>query len=341
MPDAPRTVTLSQAKALIHSMAHEQSLLLLSPPGMGKSEIVYQAASAAGLPCRSLLGTQIAPEDVSGVPRIVGERSVFCPPRILLPEDPQPFCLFLDELPACPPDIQKAFYALLLERRLGEHPLPPGTWVVAAGNRAEDRALVRMLSSALVNRLFIINLRVDVKEWLVWAKGAGIRSDILAFILYIPAALMQPGAAQPGAIFHSAGMGFTIAIAHAGRGRRHSQQLHAPGMCFGTVTAEDAALYCAMAEESLADLLPIEEYFSDPSKLPAADTARWFIINRIRTLVRRDEFPSTIPPKEVNQFLQSLPREFCFSLLVDLVERWSDLGAGGAMLGALKEVTGL
>ena len=40
----------------------------------------------AGLPCRSLLGTQIAPEDVSGIPRIVGERSVFCPPRMLLPE---------------------------------------------------------------------------------------------------------------------------------------------------------------------------------------------------------------------------------------------------------------
>ena len=50
------------------------------------------------MPCRSLLGTQIAPEDVSGIPRIVGERSVFCPPRILLPERPEPFCLFLDEL---------------------------------------------------------------------------------------------------------------------------------------------------------------------------------------------------------------------------------------------------
>jgi hypothetical protein len=64
---------------------------LLSPPGVGKSDTVYQAAAEAGLPCRSLLGTQIAPEDVSGIPRIVGERSVFCPPRVLLPETPQPF----------------------------------------------------------------------------------------------------------------------------------------------------------------------------------------------------------------------------------------------------------
>lgn len=121
------TVTLSQARALIKSMAHDQSLLLLSPPGVGKSDSVRQAADEVGLTCKSLLGTQIASEDVSGIPRIVGERSVFCPPRVLLPENPEPFCLFLDELPACSPDIQKAFYSLLLERRLGEHALPTGT----------------------------------------------------------------------------------------------------------------------------------------------------------------------------------------------------------------------
>ena len=161
------TITLSQAKSLVRTLAHRQSLLLLSPPGVGKSDSVAQAAAEAGLPCKSLLGTQIAPEDVSGVPRIVGERSVFCPPRILLPDEPTPFCLFLDELPACAPDVQKAFYSLLLERRLGEHKLPEGTWVVAAGNRAEDRALVRTISSALVNRVVILQVRVDVKEWLV------------------------------------------------------------------------------------------------------------------------------------------------------------------------------
>ena len=111
------TITLTQAKKLIQCMAAEQSFLLLSPPGVGKSEMVYQAAAEVGLPCRSLLGTQIAPEDVSGIPRIVGERSVFCPPRILLPERPEPFCLFLDELPACAPDVQKAFDLIALDLR--------------------------------------------------------------------------------------------------------------------------------------------------------------------------------------------------------------------------------
>ena len=128
-------VTLSEAKTMIKALAAKESILLLSAPGVGKSDIVKQAALEVGLKLNSLLGTQIAPEDVSGIPKIINERSVFCPPRILLPEDIAPFCLFLDELPAASPDVQKALYALLLERRLGEHLLPSGTWVVAAGNR--------------------------------------------------------------------------------------------------------------------------------------------------------------------------------------------------------------
>lgn len=160
--DTVETITLAQAGTLTSTMAHQQSLLLLSPPGVGKSDLVSQTAAAAGLECRSLLGTQIAPEDVSGIPRIVGERAVFCPPRVLLPESSEPFCLFLDELPASAPDVQKAFYSLLLERRIGEFELPAGSWVVAAGNRAQDRALVRALSSALVNRVLILNVRVNV-----------------------------------------------------------------------------------------------------------------------------------------------------------------------------------
>src|SRR4029078_5678963 len=132
------TGTLSQAKELIRCLSHEQSVLLLSPPGVGKSDVVRQGAEAEGLECKSLLGTQIAPEDVSGVPRIIGERSVFCPPRVLLPENAGKFCLFLDELPACAPDVQKAFYSLLLERRIGEHHLPKDTWVVAGGHPRRD-----------------------------------------------------------------------------------------------------------------------------------------------------------------------------------------------------------
>lgn len=334
------TVTLSQARAMIQCLAHEQSVLLLSPPGIGKSDSVEQAAEAAGLPCKSLLGTQIAPEDVSGIPRIVGERSVFCPPRILLPENPQPFCLFLDELPACSPDIQKAFYSLLLERRLGEHPLPKGTWVVAAGNRAEDRALVRSLSSALVNRVIILNVRVDNSEWLRWAKDSGVRPEIRAFILFQPGSLMRP---VPDAPVPFSTPRAWAALSRAldlieERGELTRETRRA--LAFGRLTAEDAAIFCAMAEESIDRILPLEDYILEPSRLPESPTACWFVLNRIRDLLDAGEL-KTYGSEIVNAFLRGLSEEHCMVLLVDRIPRWASAGADDAMLERLQEVAGL
>jgi hypothetical protein len=335
-PAAEQPVTLSEAKSLIRCLSAEQSLLLLSPPGVGKSEAVAQAAAEAGLPCRSLLGTQIAPEDVSGIPRIVGERSVFCPPRVLLPEDARPFCLFLDELPACSPDIQKAFYSLLLERRLGEHCLPPGTWVVAAGNRAEDRALVRAMSAALVNRVTILNVRVDESEWLSWARGHGVRHEVLGMIALMPEALMRPVPAEPlpfstPRAWTSLSRALDLAE-QAGLLDRETRRT----LAFGRVTAEDAAVFCAMAEEMIGELRAPAEYIDDPSLLPSEDTPLSFVLWRIRNLVRRNALQA--PAGKIDDFLLCLPPEHRMGLLVDLVPQWGELGAAAALRKTLEDV---
>jgi hypothetical protein len=62
---------------------------------------------------------------------------------------------------------------------------------VAAGNRAEDRALVRTISSALINRVLILQIRIDVPEWLAWARSNGVRPDVVAFIEEQPGALLR------------------------------------------------------------------------------------------------------------------------------------------------------
>lgn len=330
-------VTLRQAKKLIQCMAHEQSFLLLSAPGMGKSEMVYEAAREAGLPCRSLLGTQIAPEDVSGIPRIVGERSVFCPPRILLPERPEPFCLFLDELPACAPDVQKAFYSLLLERRLGEHALPKGTWVVAAGNRLQDRALVRAMSSALINRVTILQLRVDVDEWLAWARRSGVRNDICSFIATVPDALMRPVPADP--VPFSTPRAWTL-LSRAFDMAQRSGVLTTEtrrALAFGRLSAEDAAVFCALAEEAIEAVRPLADYLRNPDYLPKGDSARWFILDCIRQFVR-DGKADGFQPRAINRFLRSLSTEHQLIVLTDMVEKWGALGADRAMYDLLRKV---
>lgn len=333
-------ISLGQAKKLVQCMAHEQSFLFLSPPGVGKSDMVTQAAAEAGLPCRSLLGTQIAPEDVSGIPRIVGERSVFCPPRILLPENPEPFCLFLDELPACAPDVQKAFYSLLLERRLGEHALPAGTWVVAAGNRMQDRALVRSMSSALVNRVTILNLRVDADEWQAWAKKTGVRAYIRNFISYMPDALMRPVPAEPVPFSTPRAWALLSRALDLAEGSGILNREIRRALAFGRLSAEDAAVFCALAEEKIGVMGAIEDYVVRPELLPKTDAARWFILNCIRQHVRDGQL-AHLKPRTVNRFLRALQPEQQLTVISDLVEQWGALGADRAMFDLLKKVTAL
>ena len=349
VPQVAPTVTLAQAKEIVTALAPTQSVLLLSPPGVGKSAAVEQAAAAAGLACKSLLGTQIAPEDVSGIPRIVGERSVFCPPRVLLPEDrdARPFCLFLDELPACSPDIQKAFYSLLLERRVGEYPLPKGTWVVAAGNRAEDRSLVRSLSSALVNRVTILNVSVSVKEWLEWARANGVRREVLSFIVFSPASLQRPVPVAPSPFSTPrAWVQFSKALdclAAAGRLTPDARR----AVAFGMLSPEDAASFDAFVAYDLVGLRAWYEYVRDPSLMPASDSSdgmarRYAILGIVRDAVASGSLPTDGVPltsSEVCAFLSALRREDRIVLLLDQVEKWAGMGADAALLDTLNELT--
>jgi MoxR-like ATPase len=155
-------------------------VFIWGPPGIGKSALVRQFAESVGLPCVSLLGSQLAPEDIIGVPQIVDGKSRFCPPTLIARDEA--YCLFLDELNACSQEVQKAFYSLILERRIGEFALPPGSIVIGAGNRIEDAAITRPLSSALINRLVHVQLRASARDWLEWAADAGVHELVVSYI---------------------------------------------------------------------------------------------------------------------------------------------------------------
>nr|WP_202505753.1 MoxR family ATPase [Amycolatopsis rubida] len=159
-------------------------VFLWGAPGIGKSSLVREFAAALGLECVSLLGTQLAPEDLIGVPQIVDGRSRFCPPEQIARDEP--YCLFLDELNAASPDVQKAFYSLILDRRIGSYELPPGSVVIGAGNRATDQALARPMASALVNRLVHLHLRASAGDWLAWAAGNGIHPAVVEYLTQRP-----------------------------------------------------------------------------------------------------------------------------------------------------------
>lgn len=174
------SVTQKQLAELLLNVAVVRPVFIWGAPGIGKSALVQQFAAHLGLACVSLLGSQLAPEDLIGVPQIIDGTSRFCPPRMIARAEP--YCLFLDELNACSHEVQKAFYSLIHERRIGEYTLPQGSIVIGAGNRAQDSAIVKPMSSALLNRMVHVHLRVSHREWLEWAYEAGIHRFVLEYI---------------------------------------------------------------------------------------------------------------------------------------------------------------
>jgi hypothetical protein len=174
---------------LLH-VAVTRPVFVWGQPGIGKSALVQRFAEMVGIPCVSLLGSQLAPEDIIGVPQVVDGVSRFCPPANIARR--QPYCLFLDELNACTHEVQKAFYSLIHERRVGEYTLPEGSVVIGAGNRAQDSAIVRPMSSALMNRMIHVELVASARDWLAWAHGAGVHPWVLTYLERHPHQLCSP-----------------------------------------------------------------------------------------------------------------------------------------------------
>ncbi|MBE6843305.1 MAG: AAA family ATPase [Ruminococcus sp.] len=180
----PFNISQNELSDLLLNISVERPVFIWGAPGIGKSALVQKFADDVGLECVSLLGSQLAPEDIIGIPKIDGETSCFMPPKMIAKKEP--YVLFLDELNACSQEVQKAFYSLIHERRIGEYHLPEGSVVIGAGNRSQDGAIVKTMSTALINRMFHVQLVANTNQWLDWAYNEGIHPWITDYITQRP-----------------------------------------------------------------------------------------------------------------------------------------------------------
>ncbi|WP_430785100.1 AAA family ATPase [Actinoplanes sp. G11-F43] len=177
-------MTPAQLPDLLLHVAVVRPVFLWGAPGIGKSSLVRDFAASLGLECVTLVGTQLAPEDLIGVPELRDGRSRFAPPESIARDEP--YCLFLDELNSSSPEVQKAFYSLILDRRIGAYELPAGSIVIGAGNRSSDNALARPMASALVNRLIHVHLRASWNDWREWAERNGVHRWVIGYLTERP-----------------------------------------------------------------------------------------------------------------------------------------------------------
>ena len=74
--------------------------------------------------------------------------------------------------------------------------------MIGAGNRAEDSAIVKTMSSALLNRMFHVQLKADVGQWIKWAQAEGLHPWVIDYIIQRPDHLFFRTAENRRTVFH-------------------------------------------------------------------------------------------------------------------------------------------
>jgi MoxR-like ATPase len=171
------------------------STMIWGPPGIGKSSIVAQVATAYNLPCIDLRLSQLAPTDLRGLPVAKEGRSHWYPPEFL-PEDGAGI-LFLDEINMAPPTMQGMAQQLILDRKVGSYTVPEGWFIWAAGNREEDRAAVFDMPAPLANRFLHVEVTPHFEDFKAYALARGLHEQIVAFLSFRPELLHRGDALQP------------------------------------------------------------------------------------------------------------------------------------------------
>jgi hypothetical protein len=281
------SLTIGQIHEFLLNVAPARPVFIWGAPGIGKSSLVEQFARDLGLECVSLLGSQLAPEDLIGIPKIEGGTSRFYPPSMIVRE--REFVLFIDELNIASPEIQKAFYSLILEKRIGEYRLPAGSIIIGAGNRAHDAALAQQMPSALINRMVHVHMRVSHREWLEWGRAAGIHHWVMDYIRARPTQLatdIPPAKEEPFSTprawhcvsdaLHSFGGGVTPE--------------HLDALLFGCLTSEHAIGFRAFLKQ-IRNQFSVHKILKGEERWPEAPQDRdltYFLAQSLRDLLIKE-----------------------------------------------------
>jgi hypothetical protein len=166
-------------------------------PGIGKTAAVNRFAAVNKLKLIELSLGQYQPEDLNGLPMRDGKKAIFAPFDIFpLEGDPVPegftgWIVFLDEITSALKQTQAAAYKLLHERKVGNRRLHDNVVLVSAGNKATDKAVVNMMSTAMQSRLIHYNVEVNHGETMQLFYKIGVDTRVISYLSYMPSKLMD------------------------------------------------------------------------------------------------------------------------------------------------------
>jgi len=175
----------------------QRPIIMLGPPGVGKTAIVAQVARELGVNYVSYSITHHTRQTALGLPFIVereyGGRtyqvSEYTMSEIIgavhearersgIAEG----ILFLDEVNCVSETLAPAMLQFLQYKTFGQHRLPEGWVIVTAGNPPEYNRSARDFDPAMLDRLKRIEVEPDVGVWLNYASGNGVHPAVIGFL---------------------------------------------------------------------------------------------------------------------------------------------------------------
>ena len=178
-------------QAIKFAIKNKYPLLIKGSPGIGKTQILTQACLETGTELIVSHPVVSDPTDYKGLPFPTkdGTEATFLPFGDLLKliNADKPTVFFLDDIGQASSSVQASLMHLLLARRINGHAVSEHVVFLAATNRRQDRAAVQGILEPVKSRFAaILELEVNVDDWVDWAIVQGLPVELIAFVRFRP-----------------------------------------------------------------------------------------------------------------------------------------------------------
>ena len=196
----PITITMAEAMEAVMDVIRPKLVpFLMSPPGVGKSDLAHQLADKYKLFVIDIRLSTYDPADLNGFPFIINPdkseeiRKAGYVPMDTFPiegDTPPPgykgWLILLDEFNSAPLTVQAAAYKLILDKMVGQYRLHKKVVIIAAGNRMIDKAITNRVGTAMQSRVITLLIKVCNDAWHKWAKANNIDHRVYDFLMLHP-----------------------------------------------------------------------------------------------------------------------------------------------------------
>lgn len=167
------------------AIIQKSNIIVLGPPGIGKTDIPAQRAEVAGIGHSRLDLSVMEAPDLIGMPVInkKSKQTQFFPPDILPISGSN--ILIADEVDKCKPELQNPLLSLFRYRTINKTKYSIDT-IIGTANEPDNGAFSLPISMALTDRCMVFRLKFSVNAWISWAKDNRLNPIVIGFILKNP-----------------------------------------------------------------------------------------------------------------------------------------------------------